>query len=196
VFRDAELKRLLATCDGPSFGDRRDQAILRLFIDTGARRAEIAGLRWTPDDDTTNDLDLEQGILRVLGKGRRERPVQLGTRAVKALDRYLRAREKHLNASMPWLWLGRHGRLTDSGIAQLVRERGKQAGLGDNLHPHTLRHSYARTMLASGMQETELMKIAGWRSWKMLERYAASTAPERALATAKRRSNRRQRSAI
>ncbi len=63
-------------------------AIIRTFIGTGARLSEIANLRWTPADQLTNDVDLDAGIIRVLGKGRRERVVNVGAKAVKALDRY------------------------------------------------------------------------------------------------------------
>ncbi len=65
---------------------------MRVFLSTGARLSEVANLRWTPGDETTNDLDLDSGIIRVMGKGRRERVVFVGAKAVKALDRYVRLR--------------------------------------------------------------------------------------------------------
>lgn len=99
----------------------------RVFIDTGARRAEVAGLRFVPADEASNDVDLDQGILPVLGKGRRERVVAVGAKTVRALDRYVRMRQRSTHADLPWLWVGRKGRLTDSGIAQVIRERGRQA---------------------------------------------------------------------
>jgi site-specific recombinase XerD len=182
VLREADLRKLLATCSGQSLEERRDTAILTVFIGTGARLAEVAGLRWAPGDETTNDVDLDSGIITVMGKGRRERTVPVGRKAVKALDRYVRVRDKSPNADLPWLWLGR---LTSSGIAQMVKDRGRDAGLG-NVHPHQFRHSYAHSMLAAGMQESDVMVLAGWRSPEMLRRYAASTRVERAHEAARR----------
>ena len=184
VLREVDLKKLLATVEaGRTFDERRDAAIIRTFIATGARLAEVAGLRYSPDDDTTNDMDLDQGIVRIVrGKGGRERVVGLDSRAVKALDRYLRVRAKSASAREPWLWVGRKGRFGESGIGQMLADRGRQAGLAGRLHAHQIRHSMAHAYLAAGGQEQNAMRLFGWQSREMLGRYAASTGTERALA--------------
>jgi site-specific recombinase XerC len=188
VLTEAQLKALLAACSGTDLESRRDGAIIRLFIDTGCRLSELAGLRYHPVDPLANDLDLDQNIIRVMGKGRRERPVRFSAKTAKALDRYLRVRSGHREAGNARLWIARKGAFGLSGIQQMIRRRGKQAGLGDILHPHLFRHTYAHMMLAAGMQEGDLMLLAGWQSREMLKRYGASAATERALAASARMS--------
>ncbi|MDQ1749306.1 MAG: integrase/recombinase XerC [Pseudonocardiales bacterium] len=85
VIELADLQRLLATCAGTSFVDRRDEAILRLFIDTGIRRGEIVGPR-------LDDVRLYEREAVVTGKGSRVRIVRFGAKTARALDRYLRRR--------------------------------------------------------------------------------------------------------
>ena len=187
VLREEELKALLATCEkGQDFESRRDTAIIRVFCDTGARLAEVTNLRWNPNDETENDVDLDRGVLRVLGKGRRERVLSIGRKTVRALDRYLRRRAERQDSGLPWLWLGKKERVTPSGIRQIIQRRGKQASL-QSIFPHQLRHTFAhRWQSEETGGENNLMNLMGWRSRTMLGRYAASAASERALSAHRR----------
>jgi site-specific recombinase XerD len=168
VLDESALSRLLASVNGRSFEERRDTAIVRLFLDTGMRLAEMAGLQVT-------DIDLDQDVALVLGKGRRPRACPFGDKTGQAIERYLRERSKHRDAAGPHLWVGGRGVMTDNGIGQMLRRRAKEAGLA-HLHPHMFAHRW----LAEGGQEQDLMHLAGWRSRQMLTRYGASAADERA----------------
>lgn len=172
VLSDEQLRKLLQACEGKDFDARRDTAIFRLLIDTGMRRSELAGL-------TLEDVDLDGNVACVLGKGRRPRVCPFGRKTALALDRYLRVRAAHRDVPAAQLWLGRGGPLTGPGVVQMLRRRAQQAGLG-RVWLHLFRHTFAHTWLASGGQEGDLMRLAGWSSRTMLSRYGTSAADERA----------------
>jgi len=172
VVGDDDLRKLLKVCEGTTFEDRRDLAILRLMMDTGIRLAECAGLKIA-------DVDFSDDVIVVTGKGRRPRAVPFGSKTSTAVDRYLRLRSRHPQTKSPALWLGPKGGLTDSGVAQVLTRRCAQAAI-PRIHPHQLRHTAAHVWLASGGGETDAMRLFGWKSRTMLNRYGASMADERA----------------
>jgi integrase/recombinase XerC len=151
----------------------RDTAIIRLFLDTGMRLDELARL-------LVADVDLDQNLAYVMGKGRRLRSCPFGHKTAQALDRYLRQRKRQHRAKLPELWLGVNGRpATENGIGQMVRKRGAAAGIPE-LHPHTFRHTFAHEWRLAGGGDDSLMRLVGWKSRQMLHRYGASAADARA----------------
>jgi site-specific recombinase XerD len=188
MLSEEDIHRILKACAGDGFSERRDAAIIRILLDTGLRRSEMAGLLlWKLDKEgkeEEGDVDLDAQTLKVRGKGSRVRVVAYGKKAGRDLDRYLRLRNAHTHADAPQLWVGQHGPMTPSGIYQVVTDRAKQAGV--KAYTHLFRHSFAHYWLQADGQEGDLMQLAGWKSRTMLQRYAASRASERARGAHKR----------
>jgi site-specific recombinase XerD len=180
VFTSVELSKLERACRGNTFAQRRDAAIVSVFRATGIRLAELAGIRYDPDDPRRSDLDLERREIRVRGKGGRDRTVKIDHEAARRLDRYLRVRAGHEQAHRLGLWLGTGGRgpLSPNGIYQMVRRRGGQAGV--DVWPHRFRHHFSHTWLDRGGAEGDLMELNGWSSPQMLQRYGGSVRGARA----------------
>jgi site-specific recombinase XerD len=184
VFTSEELSALEKTCQGRSFAQRRDAAIIAVLTATGIRAGELAGIRYDAGDPRRSDVDLWRREITVRGKGGRPRVVRIGHEAARTLDRYLRIRSRHAQAWRPQLWLGvsNRGPMTANGIYQMIARRGRQAGV--DAWTHRFRHHFSHTWLDRGGAEGDLMELNGWSSPQMLHLTArARAAPARAAPT-------------
>jgi len=157
VLSSEEVERLLAPRDATSPLQYRDGAMLEVLYASGLRVSELVGLRLA-------DLDLTVGIIRVVGKGDKERLVPLGDAAVTSLRAYLthgRPRLERRRAS-PHLFLGRHGRkLTRQMFWRLLKRYVGAAGIAKRVTPHTLRHSFATHLLEHGADLRSVQMMLG-----------------------------------
>jgi integrase/recombinase XerD len=178
---DAELAALVKACKGPSFLDRRDEALVRLITEALLRASEALAL-------TVADVDVRRGLATIRrGKGGKGRVVPFGPETGRALDRYLRLRRRHQAAHTAPLWLPGGGRasFTYQGLAAALGARARTAGI-EGFHLHRLRHTGASRWLRAGGSEGGLMAAGGWADRNMIDRYAGDTASERAIEEARR----------
>lgn len=179
-----QVTALLSTCESDFYGVR-DRAILLLLLDTGLRAAELLSLTMDQVQGVTipkASADKRAGgKLIVMGKGSKQREVFFGPTTAAALKEYLRRRE---GAGSPVLFVNHYAEvLTYSGLAQLLRRRGKAARLPAHVtHPHALRHTFATLFLRSGGNVFALQRLLGHATLAMTERYLTLTGDD--LATA------------
>jgi integrase/recombinase XerD len=161
VLSPGAVERLLeAPTAGTRLG-RRDRALLETLYATGCRASEVAGLR-------PIDLDLKSGVARCIGKGNKQRRVPLGSRAVTALEAYLRLDRPALVAARPQtatVFVSKSGRpLSRIGLWSIVKRSARAAGLPATISPHTLRHSFATHLLAGGADLRAVQEMLGHAS--------------------------------
>lgn len=163
-----EVVQLLGRPKGGDFAQVRDRAILEVFYASGLRLSELAGL-------TLTDVDLAQGVLKVMGKGAKERLAFLGRPARQALAAYLPLREALLarrGMTTLALFLNRQGGpLSARGVARIVAARARQAGVPGGLNPHALRHSFATHLLEGGADLRAVQELLGHASISSTQRY-------------------------
>lgn len=146
----------------------RDRAILELFYSAGLRLSELAGLN-------LKSLDVSKGLVRVWGKGAKERLAFLGQPAKTAMEAYLPERERFLQKKAMTetaLFLNKlGGRLSSRGVARVVGRWSRLAGLSENLTPHGLRHSFATHLLEGQADLRAVQELLGHASISSTQRY-------------------------
>jgi integrase/recombinase XerD len=157
TLNQVEVTRLLeANMQGRPF-PMRDRAILELFYASGLRISELAGAR-------LENLNLQERIIRVIGKGSKTRLVPVGRIACESLDRYLTQERVRLVGKKTGneVFLSRHGRkLTTERIWQILKEIAAASGFETNVYPHLLRHSFATHLLANGADLRIIQELLG-----------------------------------
>jgi integrase/recombinase XerC len=164
-----EAFHLLGQPKGDDFGGCRDKAILEVFYGGGLRLSELAGLNLT-------DVDLSSGVLRVWGKGSKERLAFLGEPAQRALAAYLHLRPRFLaqhgtNEETALFLNSRGRRLSSRGVARLVAKWVRKSGLSPGLTPHGLRHSFATHLLEGQADLRAVQELLGHASISSTQRY-------------------------
>jgi len=160
VLSEKQTLRLLNAPDVGTPLGLRDRAILELLYATGIRNEELRGLKLT-------DVDREKGLLRVMGKGSRERIVPVGRIALNWLTLYLaKARPSLLNGRpAPLLFPSKNGRrITGENLIHMVRKYARKAALPESVTPHVLRHTCATHLLRAGADIREIQSLLGHRS--------------------------------
>jgi integrase/recombinase XerC len=148
--------------------DVRDRAVLEVFYSTGIRVSELVGLNWA-------DVDFQLGIVRVIGKGSKERIVPIGEIALQALQGYGEEQRTRWQAACkgetPVFLNNRGARITTRSVARIVEKHLKQAGIPVKMGPHGLRHSFATHLLNSGADLRVIQELLGHVSLSTTQKY-------------------------
>jgi integrase/recombinase XerC len=153
---------------------KRDRAILELLYGSGLRVSELVGLN-------LGSIDRKSRMLRVLGKGSKERVIPFGTKAFEALEVYWPVRSKILTnpkgtPDYAAVFINHHGaRLKSRGVHALVAKYGRLANIDWNVHPHSLRHAFATHLLADGADLRAIQELLGHASLSTTQRYTQAS---------------------
>jgi integrase/recombinase XerC len=148
----------------------RDRAILELLYSSGLRVSEVEGLN-------TDDLNVREGLVKARGKGKKERIVPVGGKAIEALKSYLIERvlfkkKKLLTGDDSALFLNKSGeRLTDRQIRRIVVKYARLTGIEGQIGPHTLRHTFATHLLIGGADLRVIQELLGHSSLSTTQKY-------------------------
>ena len=169
------MEKLLAAPEAGSFAGARDKAILELIYSAGLRSFELVGL-------DHSDIDLERRVLRLKGKGMKERINPVGRYAIAALEEYLRQKDCHPDRQRfdsEAVFLNFRGqRLTTRSVRRMLSHYANVAGLPGDVSPHTLRHSFATHLLQRGADLRVVQELLGHENISTTQIYTHITANE------------------
>jgi integrase/recombinase XerD len=166
ILGEGEIERIIQACAGTSLMDRRDRALVETLYGCGLRASEACGIR-------LRDLDFSCGVLRVTGKGDKERIIPLVGTCRAVLERFVSETRPLFRPMGDVLFTTRSGKpLRREDVWRVVQKRGQKAGIPlSRLHPHVLRHSFATHLLRRGMDLRTLQELLGHASIGTTERY-------------------------
>ncbi len=167
--RPGEVESLIEAPEGDEPLTRRDRAILELLYAAGLRVSELVGLDW-------REVDLSARVVRVMGKGSKERMVPFGRPAAEALRRWLESWESvraegGTDAGEPVFLNSRGGRLTDRSVRRVIDKWVDDAAVARGVHPHTLRHTFATHLLENGADLRAIQELLGHSSLSTTQKY-------------------------
>jgi integrase/recombinase XerC len=170
-----DLEQVQKLLDAPGDADllsARDKAMLEVLYSSGIRVSELVDLEM-------GDLDLQEGVLRVRGKGRKDRLTPIGSQAIKALQRYFELRSvdsKSQGAQAHRVFLNKHGQaLSTRSVRRKLDKYLQSAGLDPGISPHTLRHSFATHLLNNGADLRSVQELLGHQSLSTTQIYTHLT---------------------
>ncbi len=170
-----DLEQVQKLLDAPGDSDvlaARDKAMLEVLYSTGIRVSELVSLE-------AGDLDLQEGVMRVLGKGRKDRLAPIGSQAIKALQRYFDLKNsdpRMQGAQTAKIFLNKHGQpLSTRSVRRKLDKYLVAAGLDPGISPHTLRHSFATHLLNNGADLRSVQELLGHQSLSTTQIYTHLT---------------------
>jgi integrase/recombinase XerC len=165
IFRAEEVAAVLEATGDDSPSGRRDRALFELLYSCGLRASELCDL-------DLPDLDIAEALVRVVGKGNKERVVPVGRQALLSLQRYLDVRSQLCREAVAALFVNDHGgRLLRQNLSVRLRRAVLKAAVGRHMHPHMLRHCFATHLLENGADLRSIQELLGHASLATTQRY-------------------------
>lgn len=159
-----ETFSLMDAPSGETFKPTRDRAILELLYSSGLRVSELTSLN-------ISDIDMKESLIRVKGKGRKERILPIGSKALEAIKNYLPERISIKNKSAALILNNRGGRLTQRSVRRILIDYSRMINLKSHLSPHTLRHTFATHLLHEGADLRSIQELLGHSSLSTTQKY-------------------------